>query len=198
MMDPASPATPDPAEENVNQLLAAAASGDIAARDQFVEAVYHKLHRIASRVLSNEKEALTFQTTALVNEALLHLFGGRMPSAENQTHFLNIAAQQMRRILIDRARAHKAAKRNAVKVSLDDAGQFSMERASELVALDDALQALAEVDPAAASVVEQKYFGGYTDEETARILGVNVAKVRRDWAYARAWLHDYLAPGHPS
>jgi DNA-directed RNA polymerase specialized sigma24 family protein len=79
-----------------------------------------------------------------------------------------------------------------VHVSLEDAGQISLDRSAELIALDDALKALAEVDPAAADVVEKKYFGGYTDEETAKILGINVAKVRRDWTFARAWLHDYL------
>lgn len=180
-------------------LLEAMSNGDAAARETFIEAVYDRLHRIASRVLSGERDSLTFQTTALVNEALVHLFGGKSLAAESQAHFLNIAAQQMRRILIDRARAHQAAKRSSVKVSLDEAaGQFSLERAAELVELDDALKQLAEVDPAAAAVVEQKYFGGYTDEETANILGIHVAKVRRDWAYARAWLHDYLSPPQPS
>jgi RNA polymerase sigma factor (TIGR02999 family) len=135
---------------------------------------------------------MTFQTTALVNEALLHLFAGKTLEASDHRHFLNIAAQQMRRILIDRARAHHAAKRDAMKVSLEDAGNISLERPAELLALDDALKALSEVEPRAAKVVEQKYFGGYTDEETAEILGINVAKVRRDWSYARAWLHDYL------
>ena len=179
-------------EADLTMMLAAAAAGDRGARDQFVEAVYRQLHRIASRMLAGERDALTFQTTALVNEALLNLFGTQALRAADRRHFLNIAAKQMRQILIDHARAHHAAKRSAVKVSLDEAGQFSLERSAELVALDDALKALAEVDPAAAEVVEQKYFGGYTDEETAEILGVNVAKVRRDWAYARAWLHDYL------
>ncbi len=179
-------------EMDLNEVLAAAAAGDLAARDQFVDAVYRQLHRLASRIMRGEREAMTFQTTALVNEALLHLFAGKALQASDHRHFLNIAAQQMRRILIDRARSHHAAKRNAMKVSLEDAGNISLERSAELLALDDALKALSEVEPTAAKVVEQKYFGGYTDEETAEILGINVAKVRRDWSYARAWLHDYL------
>lgn len=173
--------------------LDSAIAGDGAARDEFIAAVYKQLHQIASRILRNERESLTFQTTALVNEAYLQMFANKGMNAENERHFLNIAAQQMRRILIDRARAHHASKRKGVKVSIEDGGQFSVERSEELVALDDALKQLAEVDPAAAQVVEQKYFGGYTDEETARILGTTVARVRRDWSYARAWLHDYLA-----
>jgi RNA polymerase sigma factor (TIGR02999 family) len=157
-----------------------------------VDAVYRQLHRMAAKILRGERPGVTFQTTALVNEALVHLFEGKPLRAADQRHFLNIAAQQMRRILIDRARARYAIKRDGVKVSLEDAGNISLERPDELVALDDALNELGEADAAAAKVVELKYFGGYTDEETAEILEVNVAKVRRDWAYARAWLHDRL------
>lgn len=174
-------------------VLAAAARGDIAARDQFVSAVYQQLHRLASGILSGEQHGVTMQTTALVHEALIRLFGDKVISANDRRHFLNVAARQMRHILIDRARSYVAEKRKGFKVSIDDACQLSSERSEELVALDDALNALAEVDPAAADVVEKKYFGGYTDEETAGILGINVAKVRRDWTYARAWLHEYLS-----
>jgi RNA polymerase sigma-70 factor, ECF subfamily len=174
-------------------LLAAAAEGDIAARDRFVETVYREIHRLASRILSGERAGVTLQTTALVNEALLRLFGEKVLAANDRHHFLNVAAVQMRRLLVDRARAHNAAKRKGEHISLEDAGQISLERSAELVALDDALKALAAADPAAAEVVEKKYFGGYTDEETAAILRINVAKVRRDWVYARAWLHDYLS-----
>jgi RNA polymerase sigma factor (TIGR02999 family) len=180
--------------DDLTSVLGAAAAGDAAARDRFIDAVYGELHRLASRILSIERHAHTFQTTALVNEAFLNLFGGKELHAADRRHFLNIAARQMRNILIDHARARHAAKREGVKVSLEDAGQFSMERADELVRLDDALKALAEVDSAAASVVELKYFGGYTDAETADILGISLARTRRDWDYARAWLHDYLAP----
>jgi RNA polymerase sigma-70 factor (ECF subfamily) len=177
-------------------LLAAAAQGDLAARDHFIEKVYRQLHRLASVILSGERKGGTLQTTALVNEALLHLVGDKVLRANDRRHFLNVAAVQMRRILIDRARARNAEKRSGgAKVSLEDAGQISLDRSAELIALDDALIALSEIDPAAADVVEKKYFGGYTDQETAEILGVNVAQVRRDWAYARAWLHDHLVRG---
>jgi RNA polymerase sigma factor (TIGR02999 family) len=185
----------DVEDQDLTLLLAAAANGDQIARDQFVEATYRYLHNLAGKILSSEAPGPTLQPTALVNEALLRLFSGRTLQAENRKHFLNIAARQMRRVLIDRARAHHSSKRKGEMIGLDDAPQISiaMERSAELVALDDALHALAEIDPAAADVVEKKFFGGYTDDETAAILDVNAAKVRRDWAYARAWLHDYIA-----
>lgn len=179
-------------EQDLTAILEAAAGGDLEARDQFVEAVYRQLHRLAGGILHGDRPGVTLQTTALVNEALLHLFGDKIPKSNDRKHFLNIAAQQMRRILIDRARAHDSAKRKGLTVSLEDAGQIPMDRSAEIVALDEGLKALAEIDPAAADVVEKKYFGGYTDEETAEILGVSLSRVRRDWTYARAWLHDYL------
>jgi RNA polymerase sigma factor (TIGR02999 family) len=185
--------TEDTENQDLTLLLAAAADGDIVARDQFVEATYQYLHNLAGRILGSEAPSPTLQPTVLVNEALLRLFSGRPLQAENRKHFLNIAARQMRRVLIDRARSHHSNKRKGAMIGLDDAPQLSLERSAELIALDDALNALAEVDPDAAGVVEKKFFGGYTDDETAAIMNVNVAKVRRDWTYARAWLHDYLA-----
>ena len=178
---------------DLTSMLRAAADGDDRARDEFVAAVYRQLHRIASYMMSRESPGQTLQATALVNEALMQLFGGRIPTANDRKHFLNVAAGQMRRILIDRARSKSRGKRKGVKLGLDEAGQIPSERREELVALDDALTELAKVDPAAADVVEKKFFGGYTDEETAEILNVSLAKVRRDWTYARAWLHHYLS-----
>ncbi len=183
------------ADENLEALLHAAAEGDLAARDEFVEKIYHQLHRLAGVILSGEKKGGTLQTTALVNEALIHMIGPQVLKVNDRRHFLNVAAVQMRRILIDRARARSAGKRRHGRISLEDAGQISLDRSAELVELDDALKELARVDPAAAEVVEKKYFGGYTDEETAEILGIHVSKVRRDWAYARAWLHDFMDKG---
>ena len=180
-------------DQDLTLLLAAAADGDLAARDQFVEATYQYLHSLAGKMLGSEAPGPTLQPTLLVNEALLRLFSGRPLHAENRKHFLNIAARQMRRVLIDRARAHHSGKRKGAMIGLDEAPQISMERSAELIALDDALHALAEVDASAADVVEKKFFGGYTDDETAAILNINVARVRRDWTYARAWLHEYLA-----
>jgi RNA polymerase sigma factor (TIGR02999 family) len=179
-------------DETLEALLHAAAEGDLEARDRFVERIYQQLHRLAAVILSGERKGGTLQPTALVNEALIHLVGEQVLKVNDRRHFLNVAAVQMRRILIDRARARYAGKRRGGRISLEDAGQISFDRSAELVALDDALKELARVDPAAAEVVEKKYFGGYTDQETAQILDISVAKVRRDWAYARAWLHDYL------
>jgi RNA polymerase sigma factor (TIGR02999 family) len=181
-------------DQDLTSLLAAAAGGDQAARDQFVEVTYSYLHNLAGRIMSAEAASPTLQPTLLVNEALLRLFSGQPLQASNRKHFLNIAARQMRRVLIDRARAHRSSKRQGAVMNIDDAPQISvaMERSAELVALDDALQALAEVDPSAAEVVEKKFFGGYTDEETAAILEISLAQVRRDWTYARAWLHEHL------
>lgn len=182
----------DNEDQDLTALLASAADGDLVARDHFVEAMYRNLHRLAERMMSSEKQGQTIQPTALVNEALVRLFSGKSLQASDRKHFLNIAAQQMRRLLIDRARARGAAKRKGASIPLEDAGFIPVERGDELIALDDALKTLAEVDPAAADVVEKKYFGGYTDEETAAVIGISVAQVRRDWAYARAWLHNYL------
>jgi RNA polymerase sigma factor (TIGR02999 family) len=176
--------------------LAAAAEGDALARDRVIELMYGQLHRLASVILNGERRGGTLQTTALVNEAVLRLVGGSPLKAADRKHLLNVAAIQMRRILIDHARARNAGKRQGARVSLEDAGQIALNRGPELIALDDALNALSRIDAAAADVVEKKYFGGYTDEETAEVLGISVAKVRRDWTYARAWLHDHIGSVH--
>ena len=178
--------------QDLTAMLASAADGDLLARGQFVEAIYRNLHRLAERMMVSEKQGQTIQPTALVNEALLRLFSGKSLKASDRKHFLNIAAQQMRRVLIDRARARGAAKRKGAAIPLEEAGFIPIERSEELIALDDALNTLAELEPTAADVVEKKYFGGYTDEETAVVIGISVAQVRRDWTYARAWLHNYL------
>ena len=174
-------------------VLAAASADDPEAKDQLIEMVYQELHRIASYLLRKERPGVTFQTTELLDEALVRIFGGKTFHANDRRHFLNIAARQMRNILIDRARSHGYVKRKGFKVGLEDAPQIPVVRSSELVALDDAMKSFAAGEPRAAKVVELKYFGGYTDEETAEILEINIAQVRRDWTYARAWLHDYLS-----
>src|ERR1017187_7333963 len=137
---------PDPLEPDWTKVLSDASGGNREARDRLVEMVYRELHRRASRMLRRERPGVTFQTTALVNEALLNLFGGKPLKAHDQRHFLNIAAQQMRRILIDRARARSAAKRKGFQVALEDAGQIPVERSAELVALDDAMKVLAGIE----------------------------------------------------
>ena len=189
---------PDPAVTDWSKVFADASAGDEEAKERLAKSVYRELHRRASRMLRQERTGVTFQTTALVNEAFVHLFGGHALKAKDQRHYLNIAAQQMRRVLIDRARARNAAKRKGFQVALEDAGPIPVERSAELIALDDAMYVFAGIEPLAARVVELRYFGGYTEEETAGILEIDVTHVRRDWAYARAWLHDYLTSGGPS
>jgi RNA polymerase sigma factor (TIGR02999 family) len=162
------------------------------ARELAISLVYHQLHRLASRFISGEQAGHTLQATALVNEAYLRLFGANPVHPNDSRHFFALAAQQMRRILVDHARGKKAGKRGGLKLSLDDVCQVSSEPNEDLVLVDDALKELEERDPDAARVVELKFFGGYTDQETAKILDVSVARVRRDWEFARTWLYSYL------
>ncbi|MBM3758376.1 MAG: sigma-70 family RNA polymerase sigma factor [Acidobacteria bacterium] len=177
---------------DVTQLLQRANAGDAQARDEMITVVYRELHRLASRVMHGENAGHTLQATALVSETYLKLFGGQGVKPNDSQHFFALAAQQMRRILVDHARAKHADKRGGIKISLDEMYQISSEPDGDLVLVDEALKELQELDPEAAQVVELKFFGGYTDQETANIVGVNVAKVRRDWEFARAWLHHHL------
>jgi len=183
---------PEETPGEVTQLFSRANGGDDQAREEAIGLVYRELHRLAARVIRGENAGHTLQATALVNEAYLRLFGGQPVKPNDSQHFFALAAQQMRRILVDHARAKHANKRGGIKISLDDVYQISNEPDAGLVEVDDALKELQELDPQAARVVELRFFGGYTDQETANILGVNVAKVRRDWEFARAWLHHHL------
>jgi RNA polymerase sigma factor (TIGR02999 family) len=179
--------------DDLTRALHASAEGDLAAREHLMEAVYRELHRLASHILSGERNADVLQTTVLLNDALMQLFGGKPLLMTDRRHLLNTAARAMRNILVDHARRRHTQKRDGLHVPLEDGGAFSVERSVELVKLDDALKILAGVDPQAAAVVEQKFFGGYTEAETAENLGVPAWKVREDWEYARAWLHDHLS-----
>jgi RNA polymerase sigma factor (TIGR02999 family) len=172
------------ATPQITHLLDSAGHGDEAASAQIIDLVYAELHRLAGRYMSGEKVDHTLQTTALVHEAFLELFGKDAPvSFQNTGHFFAVAAIQMRRILVDHARQGNAQKRRVISVALDEAYHISSGRDDALVALDDALKELAEVDPDASKVIELRFFGGYTDKETAEILNKNVAKVRRDWEF---------------
>jgi RNA polymerase sigma factor (TIGR02999 family) len=153
-----------------------------------------ELHRLAKAYLRRERQGHTLQTTALVNEAYLRLVDQRHAQWQNRSHFFGIAAQLMRRILIDHARRIAYAKRGggAVRISLDEACELAPERASELMALDDALSALARVDERKSRVVELRYFGGLSVEETAEVLGVHPETVTRDWQRAKAFLRREL------
>jgi RNA polymerase sigma factor (TIGR02999 family) len=178
---------------NITELLSSAGKGDSVAASQLLDVVYSELHRLAGRYMSRERVDHTLQTTGLVHEAYLRLFGtNNPPSLNNREHFFAVAATQMRRILVDHARQNCAKKRKAISIPIDEAYHVSSGKDEDLVAIDDALKELAAVDPDGAQVVELRFFGGYTDKETAQILGKNLARVRRDWEFARSWLYDRL------
>lgn len=180
--------TPTPPE--VTQLLVAWGDGDQAARDQLMPLVYEELHRLAHRYMGRERVGHTLQTSALVNEAYLRLIDQSRVHWQNRAHFFGIAAQMMRRILVDYARSRGLAKRggDARQVSLDEAATVSEERAANVVALDDALNGLAEFDLRKSQIVELRYFGGLSIDETAEVLAVSPGTVMRDWTMAKAWL----------
>lgn len=183
-----------PPPGHVTELLAAWRQGDESAAERLIPLVYDDLRRRAAAALRRERRAHTLTPTALVHEAYLRLVDGRPPSVESRKHFLAIAARVMRRVLVDHARARKAGKRNEGKeaVSLDEALTIGHGRGRALVALDDALVALAAFDSRKARLVELRYFGGLTIEETADVLDTSLATVKREWALARAWLHREL------
>ena len=184
---------PEPSPHEVTQLLAAWSAGDGSAIDKLLPLVADELHHLAHRYMGRERPDHTLQTTALVNEAYLKLIDQRVVRWQNRAHFFGIAAEIMRRILIDHARRHLGAKRGGGNtISLDDAPVVTEERAAELVALDDALTALATVDQRKARVVELRYFGGLSVEESAEVLGVSVDTVTRDWRRAKAFLRREL------
>ena len=191
---------PLPASPDVTSLLVAWSDGDDSALAQLVPRVYDELRRIAHHHLRAERPGRTLQTTALVHEAYLRLVDTRRMRWESRAHFLSVAAQAMRRILVDAARARGARKRgrNAAVVPLDEAGPLAPRREASLIALDDALTALAEVDPRKSRVVELRYFGGLTVEETAAVLRVSPETVHRDWRVAKAWLLRELSGSGPA
>jgi len=188
---------PPPTPKEMTRLLLAWGGGDRSALDQLLPLVEEELHRLAHRYMSRERPDHTLQTTALVNEAYVRLIDQRRVRWQNRAHFFAIAAQTMRRILIDHARRRAFDKRGggARELQLDEAAVLTDERAAELVALDDALQALAEVDERKSRVVEMRFFGGLSVEETAEALGVSPDTVTREWRRARAFLHREIQGG---
>ncbi len=183
-----------PAPENVTKLLVAWGNGDEAARDELMPLVYNELHRLAHQYMNRERPGHTLQTSALVNEAFVRLVDQKDVHWQNRAHFFGIAAQMMRRILVDYARGRRYAKRggSAHQVSLDEAMIVSEERSAEVVALDDALKGLAEIDQRKSQIVELRFFGGLSIEETAEILKVSPGTVMRDWTLAKAWLRRQM------
>src|ERR1043165_1301665 len=181
---------------DVTQLLVAWGNGDQTARDQLMPLVYAELHRLAHRHIKKERPGHTLQTSALVNEAFLRLVDQRDMHWQSRAHFFGIAAQMMRRILVDYARKRRFAKRggNQVQVSLNEELLAAKQRSADVVLLDDALTQLAEIDERKSKVVELKFFGGLSIEETAEALGVSPGTVMRDWTLAKAWLRRELSP----
>lgn len=182
--------------QEITRLLAEYEAGDREALERLLPLVYDELRRLAAHYLRGERPGHTLQPTALVHEAWFKLVDQRDVRWQNRAHFLGVAAQQMRRILVDHARGHNRHKRGGdqVRLPLDDARDVPEERDVDLVRLDDALRDLAAIDPQQSRVVELRYFGGLTIEETAEAIGVSPATVKRDWAMARAWLHRALVP----
>jgi RNA polymerase sigma-70 factor, ECF subfamily len=182
-------------DETITRLLSEWSEGNEAARDELIPLVAGELRRIAGRHLAGERREHTLQATALINEAYLRLVEQRGVQWQGRSHFFAIAAQLMRRILVDYARAHKAAKRNCghEKISLDDVIELGASEDRDLVALDNALAALTEIDARRAHIVELRFFGGLTIEETAEALNVSGDVVKAEWRLAKAWLYREMS-----
>jgi len=178
----------------VTQLLQRWRNGDKAALDKLTPLVYDELHRLAHQYISRERPDHTLQTTALVNEAYVRLVEQKDVKWENRAHFFAVSAQVMRHILVDYARQASSEKRGGFfrQVTLGDDLVVSRERAAELVALDEAMQALDEIHPRRSKVVELRYFGGLNNTEAAAVLKVSEATIERDWRFAKAWLYREL------
>jgi RNA polymerase sigma-70 factor, ECF subfamily len=180
--------------QEVTLLLSALTRGDDGASSKLIPVVYDELRRLAGSYMRRERVDHTLQATALVHEAYLKLIEQRSVNWQSRAHFFGVAAQLMRRILIDHARGHSRQKRGGEqkKVSLDEALIFSEQQADELLAVDDSLNLLAKIDPRQAKIVELRFFGGLSVEETAEVLGVSPKTVKRDWSVAKAWLYADL------
>ncbi len=180
--------------QDVTQLLAAWCEGDEAALEQLVPMIQAELRRLATHYLKRERPGHILQTSALVNEAYVRLINWKTARFENRAHFYGVSAQLMRRILVDFARARPRIQNDSVRhVSLDEALSVSAETDADIVALDEALNELAEQDPRKARIVELRFFGGLTVEETAQFLDVSPATALREWNKAKAWLYRELS-----
>ncbi|HJQ68420.1 MAG TPA: sigma-70 family RNA polymerase sigma factor [Blastocatellia bacterium] len=186
-----------PSPHEVTQLLLDWRNGDKEALDKLTPLVYNELRRLANHYLRGERKDHTLQGTALVHEAYIRLIGQGDLEWQNRAHFFGVAARLMRQILVDHARKHRAAKRGSGErdLSLDEAAVFSAERASSLVALDDALESLAQFDERKSRLVELRYFGGLSIEEISEVEETSVATVKRHMRMAEAWLHKEMSKG---
>ena len=180
--------------QRVTQLLAHWSHGDDAALGELTPLVYEELRRLAHHHMGREHPDHTLQTTALVNEAYLRLAGQTSPNFTNRSHFFAVAAQAMRQILINYAKASQSQKRGggAIKVELDEAAIVSPEQSKAIVDLHEAIERLGALDSRKAQVVELKYFGGLNHDEIAEVMKISTVTVRRDWVFAKAWLYDEL------
>lgn len=186
-----------PPSQEVTQLLRAWSNGDTGALERLAPLVHKELHRLARRYMATERPGHTLQVTELVNEAYLRLIGASQMRWQNRAHFFAVAAQLMRQILVDFARSRRSQKRGGevVQVPLDEALVVSKEKEPDLVALDDALNGLAAIDPRRSRLVELRFFGGLSVEETAEVLKTSPRTVLREWSLAQAWLHRELSKG---
>jgi RNA polymerase sigma-70 factor, ECF subfamily len=194
-MSPETPGHVPPGSLDVTELLVAWGNGDDRALHTLAPLIERELHRLAAAYMARERPGHVLQPTALVNEAYLRLVDWKQVQWQNRAHFFGVAAQVMRRVLVDFARTQRRAKRGgrgALQVSLSEAADAPAERPADLVALDDALKTLATLDPRHSRVVELRFFGGLSHEEAAHVLNVSVATVRRDWSVAKAWLYREL------
>jgi RNA polymerase sigma factor (TIGR02999 family) len=182
--------------DGITKLLQGWQGGDRTALDALVPVVYKELHRLAHCELRKERPDHTLQSTALVHEAYFRLVGKNLPQWESRTHFFAIAAQLMRQILVDYARRHRASKRGSgvCMLTLDDAISLAKRKDVDVIAIDDALNTLAEIDPRQSRVVELRFFAGLSLEEISEVMGIATATVQRDWTAARAWLYREISP----
>ena len=182
------------AEPDITQLLVAWSKGDQAAFERLAPAVHQQLHRLATHYMSGERPGHALQATALVNEAYLRLVDWKNVQWQSRAHFFGLAAQAMRNVLVDEARARLRAKRGGreLHLTLSAAADLAITRSADLVALDDALTTLAQLNPRHSRVIELRFFGGLELKEVAHVLDVSVGTVRRDWSLAQAWLYREL------
>src|ERR1700719_3807262 len=182
--------------DDVSALLRAWSEGDRKALERLTPIVYDELHRLARRYMKRERPGHSLQTTALVNEAYMRLVDYKRMQWQKRAHFFAVSAQLMRRILVEHARRRNLKRGGGVQhVSLDEAAVVGSARAADFVAIDDAMNALARLDPRKVQVVEMRFFGGLSVEETAEVLKVSPVTVMRDWSTAKAWLHRELTGG---
>jgi RNA polymerase sigma factor (TIGR02999 family) len=183
-----------PCEGEITRLLTAIKGGNRQAQSELIPLVYDELRRLARRYMRTERPEHTLQPTALVHEAYLKLVDEPSIDWQGRAHFFAVAARLMRRILVDHARAHRAVKRGGIepKIVLEEDLVFAEEKADQLVELDGALDQLAEQDPRQAQIVEMRFFGGLSVEETAEVLEISPRTVKRDWTVARAWLYEEI------